>query len=139
MNDQSLENLKLACRDRGLPLTAQRRIVFESLVGRHDHPTADQIYDQVRDSLPDLSRATVYRVLSTLVEWGLAQKVSCTDRGARFDGKIDNHHHLVCRSCDAIVDTEADFPIPSRRPKGFRIEGTSVVFHGICSDCSEKK
>ncbi len=139
MNIPSLEKLKEACRDRGLPLTAQRRIIYESLVGRHDHPTAEQIYDQVRDYLPDLSRATVYRALSTLVNWGLAHKVSSTDRGARFDGMTTPQHHLVCRSCDAILDYEAELPVTSRKPRGFRIEGYSVVFYGVCSGCSEKK
>src|SRR5512142_935165 len=99
MGDQratpGLVELQEACRRRGLAVTIQRRAVFAELALRRDHPTADQIYDAVRGSLPGLSRTTVYRVLETLVEVGLARKVHHAGGAARFDPMTGRHHHLA--------------------------------------------
>ena len=67
--------LEVACRHRGVPLTVQRRLILQALAGRHDHPTADQILQQVRKRLPEVSRTTVYRVPETFVDLGLAVKI----------------------------------------------------------------
>lgn len=130
-------------RRRGLRLTPQRQCVFESLAARCDHPTADQVYEQVRRKLPDISRATVYRVLDTLVREGLARKVFAGDRGARFDGNVSRHHHLACVRCDRVVDCmEKTFPVPQpagRRVQGFHVQDCSVVLQGLCPDCYRKE
>jgi len=81
----SLAEFESLCRRRGLAVTVQRRAVFTELARRRDHPTADQVYDAVRDRLPGLSRTTVYRVLEALVENGLARKVHHAAGVVRFD------------------------------------------------------
>ena len=101
---QQGRDFEAECRRRGLALTVQRRTVFEALAGRRDHPTADQVYDSVRDRLPGLARTTVYRVLDTLVEAGFARKVQHAGGVARFDPMTERHHHLVCESCGRKLD-----------------------------------
>lgn len=137
------EALRVACRRRGLPLTAQRKTVYESLCRRGDHPTADDLFLAVRGRVPGISRATVYRILTALVDWGLAGKVSSDRRGARFDGNLHPHHHFQCSRCDRVLDCAAETvrvsPPPSRLRGGFRIQGYSVVFRGLCPDCSRKE
>jgi Fur family peroxide stress response transcriptional regulator len=127
------------CRRRGLALTIQRRAVFEELLGRRDHPTADQVYDALATRLPGLSRTTVYRVLDTLVDAGFARRVQHTGAVVRFDPVTERHHHLVCESCGRLVDLEdAAVPrvqMPDARGKGFRIRDYSISFTGLCSDC----
>jgi Fur family peroxide stress response transcriptional regulator len=127
------------CRKRGLALTIQRRAVFEQLAERRDHPTADQVYDALSARLPGLSRTTVYRVLETLVDAGLARRVHHTGAAARFDAVTERHHHLVCESCGRLVDLEdAAVPplkVPDARGKGFRIRDYSISFTGLCSSC----
>ena len=66
-----LAEFEALCRERGLSVTVQRRVIFEVLLGRRDHPTAEQVYDLVIDRIPRVSRATVYRVLDTLVQVGV--------------------------------------------------------------------
>lgn len=139
MVSDRLTLLEEVFRDNGLPLTIQRRVILEALLGRDDHPTADQVYESVRDRIPGLSKATVYRVLDTLVQVGVVRKVFHTDAVARFDPMIDRHHHLVCQVCGKLVDLEPqavpDIPIPKGRPSGFKITDYSINFTGICSGC----
>lgn len=127
------------CRRLGLALTVQRRAVFEELADRRDHPTADQIYDAVHGRLGGLSRTTVYRVLETLVEAGLAQKVHHVDAVVRYDPVTERHHHLVCERCGRLVDL-ADSVVPGMSlpdpgGTGFQIRDYSVSFTGFCSSC----
>ncbi len=127
----------------GLAVTVQRRTVFAELAGRRDHPTADQVYDAVRRRVPGLSRTTVYRVLETLVENGLARKVQHAGGVVRFDPMTGRHHHLVCEACGRLVDLDDALVPPLRLPEargtGFRIKDYSVSFTGLCPDCLKKK
>src|SRR5580692_3385847 len=94
------------CREQGLPVTVQRRVILESLAGREDHPTADQVFEIVAPRLPGLSRTTVYRVLETLVELGVIHKASHLGSAARYDPNTQRHHHLTCLNCHKVVDME---------------------------------
>jgi Fur family transcriptional regulator, peroxide stress response regulator len=137
-----LSQLEHACRERGLPVTVQRRTVLEMILDREDHPTADQVYDQVRRRLPAISRATVYRILDTLVEFGLIMKICHPGTAARFDPKIHQHHHLVCTHCEAIIDVEEGrfdkITWPDVRRYGFEIRDYHIHFRGICQKCRRK-
>jgi len=130
------------CRRRGLALTVQRHAVFEELAVRRDHPTADQVYEAVRDRLPGLSRTTVYRVLETLVEAGLARKVQHVDAVVRFDPVTERHHHLVCERCGRLVDLDdaqvQRVALPSVGKTGFRIKDYSISFVGLCATCARQ-
>jgi Fur family transcriptional regulator, peroxide stress response regulator len=131
------------CRRRGLAVTVQRRTVFEALSVRRDHPTADQVYDAVRERLPGLSRTTVYRVLETLVGAGFARKVQHAGGASRFDPITERHHHLVCEACGRLVDIGDDavpaLRLPKARGTGFRVTDYSVSFLGLCGACAGRK
>lgn len=136
-----MESFEKLCRDRGIPLTVQRRVILESLVGREDHPTADQIYETVAARLPGLSRATVYRVLETLVEVGVIHRASHLGTAARYDPNTDHHHHLTCVKCHKVVDLEETALAAIHLPtglQGFEIMDYSVHLQGFCPECRKK-
>jgi Fur family peroxide stress response transcriptional regulator len=138
----TLTALEVACRNHGLPLTVQRRVVLQTLAGRDDHPTADEILADVRQRLPEVSRTTVYRVLDTLVKLGLAVKICSPGTGVRFDPKTHRHNHLVCVRCEKVLDFESPalntLAIPDVRARAFTIHDYSIHFRGLCGDCQER-
>lgn len=137
-----LRQFESLCRERGLPLTVQRREILRAVLEREDHPTAEQIYDSLKDRMAGLSRTTVYRVLDTLVALGVTRRLDHPGAIARFDGKTRRHHHLVCKTCNRVVDVASggldNLRLPPRQRHGFQIEDYSVHFIGICAECRRK-
>jgi Fur family peroxide stress response transcriptional regulator len=138
-----MQQLEAACRAHGLPVTVQRRRIFEALAGRTDHPTPDQVYAAVKDTLPGVSRTTVYRVLGTLVRVGVLARASSPSAASRVDPRTSPHHHLVCRRCDRLFDVDDEavehwIRPPDVRRRGFTIQGYSIYFTGLCAACQEE-
>jgi len=143
MEDEHLQGgilrFEKLCRARGIPVTVQRRVVLEELLGSSLHPTADQIHHDVQRRIPGISQTTVYRVLDLLVDLGLARKTCSPGTSCRYDGKTTRHHHLICTSCDRIVDHEDpalnDLSLPGRSSTGYELRDYSIQFLGTCPDC----
>jgi len=141
-SEDKLERLKKLCKDQGVPLTVQRRVILENLATREDHPTADLVFEEVGRRLPGLSRTTVYRVLENFVKWGIVHKASHLGSAARYDPRTDRHHHLSCMGCEKVLDMEEGaahrIEIPKGASKGFEILDYSVHFKGYCADCLKR-
>jgi len=137
-----MDHFFAAHRQAGLPVTTQRRSVFEVILTREDHPTTEQLYRAARDQLPQISRMTVHRILGTFVSLGLVGETCHPGSAARFDAKLHQHHHLVCLDCGRIIDVEDprlnSIPWPNVDPTEFRIEDYRVHFRGRCADCARK-
>lgn len=140
---ERLRQFEALCRSKGLPLTVQRRTILEIVLERDDHPTADWIYDVAQERIPGVSRTTVYRVLDTLVDLGVARRVLQTGTAARFDGKTHRHHHLICSQCGGIADLDAPnldrLPVPTENLEGFQVDDYTVQFSGTCADCRKMR
>ncbi len=138
--EKELESL---CREHGLSLTIQRRAILENLAGRNDHPTADQIYESMKDSLKGISRTTVYRVLETLVGVGVARKISNPESIARFDADTSRHHHLTCVDCGAVIDIHNQELNNIKLPAGIypelEVMDYSISFTGRCPRCRKTR
>lgn len=119
-------------------ITHQREIILEELRAVTSHPTADELYDTVRQRLPRISLATVYRNLEWLVDQGIIQKIEVGGRQKRFDGNPDTHYHIRCILCGRVDDLECEplenieTRIPSR---GYTVLGHRLEFQGICPAC----
>lgn len=120
-------------------LTRQRMIILTELQKLKTHPSADAIYEIVKQDVPKISLGTVYRNLETLSELGEIQKVGCGGSVRRFDGNPNNHYHIRCVKCDKIVDACMEVNEKLERDienkTDFRISGHHVEFIGLCPDC----
>ncbi len=136
----------------GKKITPQRRLIYKSLEGKTSHPTAENVYDEVRSIIPDISLATIYKTLRELVEAGYLLEIKIDGESSRFDPRTDRHSHLKCIGshrdengqvvlCDRLEDISAVFPelsIPAGEQRGYRITGHEVIFYGYCPDCQQQ-
>ena len=134
------EDIRNKFSEKGLKITPQRVIILEAVYILNNHPTADNIIEYIRESNPNI--ATVYKVLETLVETGLIKKETSDRDVMRYDGVIDNHHHLYCSECDLIEDyTDEDLDIllqnhfKNKIIKGFKLEGFVLQIRGTFDKC----
>lgn len=119
----------------------QRQLILEAVKKRHDHPTADQIYLDVRSEDSHISRGTVYRNLALLSASGQISNVK-VPAADRFDFRPDRHYHLFCTGCgrvfDAPISYHDEYDALVAEETGFQISRHRTVFEGLCPDCSSK-
>ena len=117
----------------------QREAICEYLGSRKDHPTADMVFQAVRQVYPKISLGTVYRNLNLLVEQGQALRLDCGDGVDHFDGDTRPHYHFSCQKCGCVMDLEMDpiDHIDQIAGAGFdgEIQGHQVLFYGLCPKC----
>jgi Fur family transcriptional regulator, peroxide stress response regulator len=89
---------------KGLKSTPQRILIYETLMADHSHPSAEIVYEKIKSTHPTISLATVHKTLETLVEHQLAQKVYTVEGTFRYDGKINDHHHILIEGTNEIID-----------------------------------
>jgi len=120
----------------------QRQRILELLSGTETHPTANWLYDKLRNEFPNLSMGNVYRNLNILVEQGLIGRIDFGSTFDRFDANIDQHYHFICEKCGAIVDLElpVDDELNERVNNLTNLKALrhNIQFYGICSKCEKK-
>ncbi|MBE6809489.1 MAG: transcriptional repressor [Ruminococcaceae bacterium] len=118
----------------------QREAILNELRGRCDHPTASQVYEGVREVIPNISLGTVYRNLASLVESGEILSVTVGDGKEHFDGDKSFHLHLHCKCCGAIIDSRVkDDKLNSiAKFDGFAPETSVCVVYGLCKNCQKQ-
>ncbi|HEX3623203.1 MAG TPA: Fur family transcriptional regulator [Acidimicrobiales bacterium] len=126
-------------RRHGLHVTAQRLAVLRAVSAR-PHSTADDIYRVVRAEIGAVSRQAVYDALSTLSDKGLVRRIQPAGSPARYEDRVgDNHHHLICRRCNRMVDVDCavgDTPcLTAADDAGYEIDEAEVIYWGRCPQC----
>ena len=118
----------------------QREAILDVLRSTDTHPTANWIYEKVREKLPNISLGTVYRNLSSLTADGEIIKIEVGDGFEHFDGDISPHLHLYCRECGKILDQtlKSDYITRVAKENGFKTDTTIYVAYGICTNCNKK-
>ena len=98
--------LREKLQEKGLKVTPQRVAIYEAIVALENHPTAENVIEYIKENHPNISVGTVYKVLDSLVENGLLQKVKTEKDIMRYDAVLSDHHHLYCTETDRIEDYE---------------------------------
>lgn len=119
----------------------QRELIRETLLHGKPHPTADEIYTQLKPILPDLSLGTVYRNLGQLVERGEAIKLTMPGGSDRFDATLHEHGHIRCACCGQIFDCTLPpldaFDRAVEVETGMTVCAHQILLTGICASCAE--
>ena len=84
----------------------QREKIEECVLNSYIHPKAEDVYEDVRKTLPNISLGTVYRNLNNLSKMGRIKKISMPNHCDRFDKTIKDHYHIHCIKCDKLIDVE---------------------------------
>ena len=124
----------------GYRATPQRMHVYKTLLEKRDHPTAEEVFIRAKKDMPEISMATVYNCLDTLVQSKLVKLVN-HDRGAtRYCSNMMEHHHFYCDECGSAFDIDAAGsrePLV-KMPAGFQTQRYEISFRGLCPECAAK-
>ncbi|MDD6202370.1 MAG: transcriptional repressor [Lachnospiraceae bacterium] len=116
----------------------QRQLILDTVMSRCDHPTADQIYLDVRAKDDRISRGTVYRNLGVLSENGEITNVK-VPAADRYDSRKDLHYHLFCTKCGKVFDAplayHSEYDAEIAKETGFEISRHRMIFEGVCPAC----
>ena len=125
----------------GFRFTPQRQHVYDVLLRKRDHPTAEEVFIRAKSEMPEISMATVYNCLDALVRSGLARQVTVGRGATRFCPNMREHCHFYCGECNAVFDIELPDNGPGgiALPKGFKAARFDIAIHGECPDCAGKK
>ena len=122
----------------------QREIILNYLRSVNDHPTAEIIYENIKEECPTVSLATVYRNLNQLSDNNFIKRIKVDGKSDRFDANLSVHNHLFCRCCGKIEDMAPVYDIEEMFKKveekgGFLPDSCQLLFMGICKDCRNKE
>ena len=134
-----MADLTETLRARGMRVTPQRLAVHGALQALGTHSTAEEVLERVHGTVPGVSLPTVYAALELLADLGLAKRLQA-GRAVRFDPRTQPHHHLVCSSCGAVTDLDADVELGPALAQasalGARASGAEVIVRGLCARCA---
>lgn len=120
----------------------QRQMIYNFLITRKDHPTADVVYQNIRQEYPNISLGTVYRNLSLLTDRGEILRLQVGDGVDHFDADTSRHCHFFCSDCGSVTDIKLDcleeMLVKAQQKFNGKISSQSTCFYGVCEKCLDK-
>ena len=120
------------------------RAVLAAVREREGHPTALEVYEEVRRTRPKIGLATVYRILRQLTRRGVIRVWGDDSERARYDGRVDRHDHALCTGCGRLLDVPVEIELPhtaleqAARAAGVELGSHEVRIYGRCKDCQAR-
>jgi len=141
--EQRFQQLKDKLRRLGYRLTPQRVALLRLLSESRDHPSAKDLYDQLRQQFPTTSLATIYKTLNVLKDLDEVLELGFSNDDNRYDGnKPYPHPHVICIRCRKIIDFDRDVIASLEQElaqaSGFEIISHRLDFYGLCPECRQK-
>lgn len=126
-------------KGKRMKYSKQRELIYKTVMENPVHPSADMVYEMVRKELPNISLGTVYRNLNLLSQQGALQKISMPNASDHFDGRVEEHCHMLCDKCGHVCDIDTpgleDFTQRLSGQSDFQVTGCHIYFTGICGVC----
>ncbi len=125
-------------------LNTNARAVLEVLRASTRHPTAQEVYDEVRHVRPRIGLATVYRILRQLAEQDMIKVREYGSGGTRYDACTHRHDHACCTVCGALLDVPIAIELShaelekAARATGLEMGSHEVRIYGRCQECQAK-
>jgi Fur family peroxide stress response transcriptional regulator len=137
--DEKTMQFTSQCRDAGLKVTPQRIVIYRELLQTDEHPSAEMLYEKVKETLPNISLDTVNRTLLTFNEIGVAFTVEGSGGARRYDGGLDEHQHFRCVKCKRIIDFHHkpfdNIRLPAEISEKYKVLRKTVYLEGLCDLC----
>ena len=131
---------EMRLRNAGYRVTKQRAAVYSYLLSTDSHPTVETIHTSVCLQMPQMSLATVYKAVDSLVDVGLVKRIQRGSSSARYDSAVEDHAHNRCLVCDGIWDALPAVLLPSNpTPETFEVVRVNVEYVGYCAPCRREK
>ncbi|MCA1927617.1 MAG: transcriptional repressor [Calditerrivibrio sp.] len=127
-----------ALRENGYKITKPREWIVEYLDGNKNHPTALEIFDDIRKSDKSISFATVYNTLDTLVKANIINEITIDSQSSRYDPDTSNHVHFLCEKCKKVIDIHSDKVKPILESMPGKVSGFDIIVRGECDSCIKK-
>lgn len=126
-----------------LNLTVQRKAVLDVLLDSHDHPTAADVIERLRERGYQFAYGTVYNSLRYLTDSGLIQELKLGEAVSRYDARTEDHQHIICKKCGKVDEVLAEVPQDwvnkvAEQTK-YTITEAHVVLEGVCEECANSK
>ncbi len=139
MNKSVHQDFAQICRQLGWKCTNQRLAVYKCVSDNHTHPDVDTVWSELRETLPSITRESVYRILNEFVEHGLLLRLDKIDR-ARYDSHTGIHGHYICEECGSIRDFELPEALKVATPQALdgSVKHIELRISGICDECQKK-
>lgn len=132
---KELEEKLALLKEKGVVVTTPRLIILEYLLQNRVHPTAEEVYQGLKQRFPSLSLASVYNNLKLFSKLGIVMELAIDKDKACYDIDIKPHAHFKCLRCGKIYDL-FDVKLPRiKEIKGHKILSTQLYFYGICQGC----
>jgi Fur family peroxide stress response transcriptional regulator len=137
--EEQMNAFRAKCHQRSLKITPQRMAVYQALLESTEHPCAEAVFRQLRETFPSISLDTVNRTLLTLNDIGAAFVVEGSGDAKRFDANLKNHQHFKCVKCKRIIDFHHEafdsIDIPENLMARFAVLRKTVYLEGYCDLC----
>jgi Fur family peroxide stress response transcriptional regulator len=126
-----------------LNMTTQRKAVYGIVQQSNDHPTAADVIERLHSNGYNFAYGTVYNSLRYLTNAGLIHELKLGETSSRYDGRIDEHQHIVCRRCGRVDEVFSVVPVgwvnTVANETNYTVDHSHVIFEGVCSACRTVK
>ena len=133
---------QLAFDEKGWTAKSDPELLSKYTEEQLEHPTAEMIYQKVKEQYPTMSFATVYKSVEIFSKLGVIQVLNTGEDSFRYDAKTSEHPHIKCTKCGRVndvshLDARAVESLVENET-GFKVNGHQFYFYGICPDCQKK-